>query len=347
MLVPAGALAVGIGLVLSAWPLYEIFGGDREIKQPVQPLGAFGGSAAMLVAPSRAMLLHARRVPTAHLAATGGNGLYMGVPLLVLLAATVLFVRRPGVRIAAVTVVVAASLQIYGTHWSIAGLRVRSPRTLLQDAIALTRDILPGRFAIAMWIAIAWLFAVALDTAMKRAGGNWRSVVVVVAVVCLVPLLPAPQEPVTAPGPVPKLFTTSLRETIPAGATVMLAPMATVGYNAAQLWQIESGMRFRQVGGYALHAVGPDGQPSYYPYPKTLRRLFMINVFTGRPYDRPVSRAMLATARRELTETRASLFLVGPSPTGTARHLRLAELLLGRPPDRTVGGVAIWDLRAS
>ena len=127
----------------------------------------------------------------------------------------------------------------------------------------------------------------------------------------------------------------------------MLAPMATVGYNVAQLWQVEAGMRFRQVGGYALHAVGPDGRPSYYPYPETLRRLFMINFFTGRPYDRPVTPADLATARRELRETHATLFLVGPSPTGTARDLELAERLLGRGPDRTVGGVAIWRLPAS
>ena len=37
--------------------------------------------------------------------------------------------------------------------------------------------------------------------------------------------------------------------------------------------------------------------------------------------------------------------MVGPSPTGTERHLELAELLLKRPPDRNVGGVAIWDLK--
>ena len=330
VLVPAGALAVGIALLLCAWPLYETFGGDREIKEPVQRLGALGGSPAMLVTPSRVLLFHAHWVPQAHL--TGiENGMYIGVPLLLLLAAaTVLLVRRPGVLIAAGTIVVTAALQIYGTHWNIAGLRVRSPQSLLQDTIALTQHILPGRFAIAMWLAIAWLFAVALDTAMKRAHGNWQAGVVVVAVACLIPLLPANQAPVRAPDPVPALFATSLRNTIPNGATVMLAPMATVGDNAPQWWQIEAKMRFRQVGGYTLHTFGPDGKPSYYPYPKMLRRLFMINFYTGRPYERPVSRAQLATARRELKKTHASLFLVGPSPTGTARHLRLAELLLRR-----------------
>jgi hypothetical protein len=170
------------------------------------------------------------------------------------------------VVIAAGTIVIAALLQLGGRRLVIGGVHVRAPLGLLQDGVALTRDILPGRFAIAMWIPIAWLFAVAIDEALRRARGNWRLATFALAIVCLVPLLPANQAPINAPDPIPKLFTTSLRNTIPKGSTVMLAPMATVGYNAAQLWQIEAKMRFRQVGGYALHAIGPDGSPSYYPY---------------------------------------------------------------------------------
>ena len=347
VLLPAAAVTVGVSAVLCAWPLFETFGTGREIKRPVQTLGALGGSTAMLVNPSRSLLLHTGRPPHVHLT-TIENGMYLGWPLLIaLVVATVFLFRHRGVLIAAGIVIVAAAFQIYGSHWHLGGVSVRSPLGLLQDGVALTRHILPGRFAIAMWLAIVWLFAVGLDEALTRTHGRRHTVAVVAAVACLIPLLPAPQDQVRAPDPIPKLFTTSLRDTIPVGATVMIAPMATVGYNAAQLWQIRSGMRFRQVGGYALHAFGPHGRPSYYPYPKTLRRLFMISYLSNRPYERPVSRAELATARRELKKTHASMFLVGPSPTGTARHLRLAKLLLRRPPDRTVGGVAIWDLPAS
>jgi hypothetical protein len=348
VLLPAGAVTLGVAVVLCAWPLVEIFGGGREIAQPVQRLGAHGGSLAMLVGPSRALLLHAGRGPHAHLTMTE-NGMYIGLPLIAVLAvATMLLARarRRGVLIAAAIVTVAVALQLYGSHWHLGGIEVRSPLGFLQDRVALTRDILPGRFAIAMWIAIVWLFAVALDQAMKRAHGTWRAVSVVVAVACLIPLIPSNQEPTNAPDPIPTLFTTSLRETIPKGATVMIAPMATVGDNAAQLWQIKAKMRFRQVGGYALHTIEPNGSPSYYPYPKMLRRLFMINFFTGEPYARKVTSANLDTARRELRETHATLFMVGPSPTGTRRHLELAEQLLGRPPDRKLGGVAIWNLPA-
>lgn len=346
VLVPAAAVALGVSLVLCAWPLFEIFGGDRAIRQPVQKLGAIGGSPAMLVGASSALLFHTGNGPKGHLTMVE-NGMYIGWPLIALLAlATVLLVRRRGVLIAATTVVAAIALQIYGSHWHIASFEVRSPLGFLQDRVSLTRDILPGRFAIAMWIGITWLFAVALDYAMKRVHGSWRAVAVVVAVACLIPLIPADQEPTNAVASTPALFTTSLREIIPQGATVMIAPMATVGYNGAQLWQIKAKMRFRQVGGYALHAFGSKGSPSYYPYPKMLRRLFMINFFTGEPYARKLTADRLDTARRELRETHASLFMVGPSPTGTARQLEIAEKLLGRPPDRKVGGVAIWTLPA-
>ena len=41
------------------------------------------------------------------------------------------------------------------------------------------------------------------------------------------------------------------------------------------------------------------------------------------------------------------LFLVGPSPDLSSRQLEIARELLGRPPARTVGGVAIWELHPS
>ena len=194
--------------------------------------------------------------------------------------------KRPGVLIAAATIGIAIALQMYGSHWHLAGVSVRSPLGFLQDRIALTRDILPGRFAIAMWIAVAWLFAVALDQALRRTTGNWRVAAIVAAVVCLVAA--APREPGAGPRARrrsrrcsrPRCATRSRRD-----ATVMLAPMAAVGFNVAQLWQIKAKMRFRQVGGYALHTIGPDGAPSYYPYPKTLTRLFMIKYATGQPYE--------------------------------------------------------------
>ena len=78
----------------------------------------------MVVAPTRSLLLHVGRGPQAHLN-TVENGLYVGVPLLVLLVATVFLAKRPGVLIAAGTIVVAIALQMYGSHWHV-GERARA-----------------------------------------------------------------------------------------------------------------------------------------------------------------------------------------------------------------------------
>ena len=49
----------------------------------------------------------------------------------------------------------------------------------------MTRNILPGRFAILMWLAIAWLLAVALDTAMTCIPRRWTIAAPAVAIVCV------------------------------------------------------------------------------------------------------------------------------------------------------------------
>ncbi len=364
-LVPALAVAAGVSLLLCAWPLVEQFGGGRAIHKPVQPLGALGGNLAMLVGAPRTLLFHTGNGPRGHLTSVE-NGLYIGWPLLVLLAVTcVVLRRRRGVIIAATVAIVAVALQMHGTRWNVAGHSVRAPLAVLQGHLKITQHILPGRFAIDMWLPIAWIVAVAVDTAMSNVLARWPTpasrvmfasrpvtwaiVPPIVAIACLVPLLPAAQSPTTRLAHTPALFesTSLLRRTVPRGATVMVAPMATVANAAADLWQVESDMRFRQLGGYMLHAVGSNGSPSYYPAAENLTRLFAIDGTTRKPYAREPTPTMLDAARAELRAARASLFMVGYARYGEPRLLALARQLLGRPPDRVVGGVAIWSLPAA
>ena len=121
----------------------------------------------------------------------------------------------------------------------------------------------------------------------------------------------------------------------------MIAPMATVTHSAAELWQIKSGMRFRQVGGYMLHPTA--GEPNFGPSEPTLTTLFSIDL-RGRAFAGVPTAAQLEEARNELANTGAQFFLVGYSRRDEAVQLELAERLLGRSPDRRVGGVSIWDL---
>jgi len=205
------------------------------------------------------------------------------------------------------------------------------------------RDILPGRFAILMWLAIAWLVAVAIDAAMRWMPHRFRWFPVALIATTLVPLLPGPVAPTQPLPPTPSFFTTSLDRMLPTGSTVMIAPMATVRHSAAEIWQIKARMRFRQVGGYVLHPTS-NGAPTLYPSATTLTALFHLNE-SGRTISRPaVTPEMLTQARQELRRTGAQFFIVGYARRGETELDNLARELLG-PPTQRLGGVEIWELR--
>jgi hypothetical protein len=344
VLVPAAAVAVGVALVLCAWPLFEQFAGNRAIRQPVQPLGQTGGRVAMLVQAPARLAFHAGRGPGGHLTSVE-NGLYIGWPLIVvLIAAVVCFARRRGVLIAAGIAVIGIVLQLFGARRHIGGFSFPAPLALLQDHVAITRNILPGRFAIVMWLPLAWLIAVAVDEARRRLRGRWTLVPIAAAAACLLPLLPSAQGPALAQSRTPEFFATSLRDVVPRGSTVMIAPMATVRNSAAELWQIKSGMRFRQLGGYMLRVTGTNNGPSFSPPSRVLTILFGISRY-GLAFKGEPSTATLDAARAELRAANTSLFIVGYSRHAEKKQLALAEQLFGRPPDRRIGGVSIWNCR--
>jgi hypothetical protein len=124
----------------------------------------------------------------------------------------------------------------------------------------------------------------------------------------------------------------------------MVAPMATAGNDAAELWQVRSGMRFRQLGGYMVHAVGAQRTPSYGPSEQALTALFGIDLTSDRPYKGELTPAILDAARAELRASGASMLIVGYSRLGVTRQVAIAEQLLGRPADRLIGDTSIWDL---
>jgi hypothetical protein len=346
VLAPAAGVAVAVALVLCAWPLIEAFGGSNAIRGPVQPLGLYGGRLPMLIQAPPTLFFHTGHGPTGHLSGAE-NGLYIGWPLLLLLAAATLFLRRkPGIVIGALAVIASVAFQMYGARWHFAGQSISAPLRLLQNHLPVIGSVIPGRFAIVMWLAIAWLVAVAIDEARTRLANRWQMLPVIVAAVCVVPLLPASPSAIGHVPVVPIFFKTSLRDSIPKGAIVMVAPMATVGDDAAEFWQETADMRFRQLGGYALHPIGPRQTATYYPAAKNLTKLFSIGLQSDRAYAGPVTPAMLDAARTELHRAHATMFIVGPAPYHDPRPLRLARQLLSRPPDRTEGGVTIWKMTA-
>jgi hypothetical protein len=310
----------------------------------VHRVGKYGGTIGSLTTAPSSVLFHGSHSALGHLT-TVEDALYVGVPLLALLALTVLLCRRRrGVGIAVTALVAGVVLSMHRAIWKVAGIDVPLPTHVLQAHVALTQNIVTPRFMLLGWLAIAWLLAVFVDRAATRVFAGSARIPLALAAACLVPLLPGPLPSASAVAATPTFFTSARRRAIQAGSVVMVAPLAVVGDDAAQLWQIDSGMRFRQLGGYAVRAAPHGGHATFRPDPRALGTLFTIDPHSSQPYRGPLTSSLLAEARRELRTTRARYLVVGPSIGGKARQLVIAHALVGRPPDIVEGGVSLWTL---
>jgi hypothetical protein len=154
-----------------------------------------------------------------------------------------------------------------------------------------------------------------------------------VAVVALLPLVPA--WPYRAPGPVkvPAYFTTSAVDRLAPGTITLVYPFPINTEPEAMIWQAEAGLRFRMLGGYF---VVPARSGSQYWTP-TFTQETLTALLAGRPVDR--SPALLARLRDQLGGWHTGAVLVhpvGPDPVG------FFSWLLGRPPDDRAGGMVEW-----
>jgi hypothetical protein len=164
------------------------------------------------------------------------------------------------------------------------------------------------------------------------------------AAVCLVPLIPAPFTGIEATG-VPAFFTTAAVRQIPVGSTAVIYPFPSDNVPNATLWQAETDMRFRQPGTNLLVPGGPDGSVAFspsigYDLP-TLTATVLIGMDLGRlPTETSALRAAL---RQQLGSWKVRSFVAFPigSPNAT-QAVAFFTWLFGRAPVISAGGTYGW-----
>ena len=184
-------------LVLSAYPLYvEFFGPDRITGPPESraQLTLFSSDIASLVTPGVTQWLTfswADRLSGSFTAARAAEVTeYIGLPLLVLLIATVVLLRRrTTVRIFALVGLAGLACSL-GPFVVVANhqTHVPGPDSVLEH-LPFLGDIMPSRWALPVWFSVAVLFALGLDAArvwvqkpVERVRGVAVTVMVVVTV---------------------------------------------------------------------------------------------------------------------------------------------------------------------
>jgi hypothetical protein len=338
-LVPALAVATWTFLLLAAWPLAEQFFGPQRINGQVQDPKTYSTDLLNLVLPTPYQLLAsdaATRVSHEfsglYHEATG----YLGVPLLVFLI--VVAIRQwDDLRIRVASVTGALLLVLSLGPWLHVGkeaLHVPLP-WLLFGELPLLKHVLPGRFTLFTWLAVAVIVAIVIGRATRlvpRPAMRW----VLAVVVALVVVLPAPLGRV--PAYVPVYFREWSSHHIGADEIVLVAPYSVDGaLTAPMLWAAEADYGLRMPEAYA-YMPQPDGGTTTGP-PVTRLSSIMRTIQSGKasPPARGEVRAQVAA---NLQDMGVRHVIVGPMQEWEAMLAFFTDLFC-RAPER-VGGIAIW-----
>ena len=332
--VVALATAAGIGGALMAGPLaVQLLGPNRPQGRLLQT-GRYVTDLVTFIAPTKMTLFdplelgHLATHVTGNLAEDGG---YLGPPLLLLSAFVCWRGRRDSIVRWSVSMAAVAALLSLGSRLHIDGhvTGIPLPWALL-SRIPVLQDMLPSRLSVYVLLFLSLLVARGLTgLALTLVTRFAVAAAVAASAVFLWPHRPisTAQQP-----PQPAFFTGDLVRTLPRSSLVVISPTPDSLDPYGMLWQVDAGMRFEILNGYAA--------PWADDYPQDPTTLALDAIQQGRPLPSGVTTSSI---RQDLQELGASAVVLGP---GTA-HLGVAEELftavIGLPPV-TTGGVTVWIL---
>jgi hypothetical protein len=332
----AFALAGVVGGAIAAKPLAVQFAGPQRVDGDITGI-YYSNDLLSFVTPGSSQLLSSRRSAELVGEFSGRrNAAYLGVPLLLVLLVLVVWRwRRPVVRVGAVMTLLAAVFSM-GAHLQVRGraTTVGLPWSPLEH-LPVIANLIPSRLAMYTALFAGLLLAVFLEAVWS--GGGWRRLAAVgVAVVTLVPLLPARPVPALKVD-TPAFFTAGAVRRLPEGSVALVLPFPNRRTAMAMTWQAEAGMWFRMPGGYVVVPT-PDGRPRYDTNPNSATRAFSA-IQGGRPAPKLTGGQRRALAAN-LAGWGVDVVVVGPiEHQGTM--LRFLTDLLGRRPT-PVDGVYLW-----
>ena len=353
-------LATVVSGVLLAYPAWYAFKGPGHINGPVQPAAqSYRSDLLASVIPTHNQAL----APSgwARLSANFAhdpieNGAYLGLPLLLVVAAGLYRTwRRPAVFAALAAGFVAfvlslgSSLVISGSPDASAGIPL--PEGLLARS-GLFQSVIPSRFSLLVVLFTALLLAVVLDGLyrhlVRRAAGRhqgraWAVAGVVgVASFALIPLIPrAPLGDLTSARSPSSVVMANPR--IPAGSVTLLYPYPSQVFSQPQAWQALSGLPYKTLGGY-FRVPGADGTLAVSHSLGITRSTPLATTLTALARGRPI--ALTASLRnvlwQQLRTDRVQTVIAVPAQSSSARlSRRFLEELLG-PPSERQGPTLFW-----
>ncbi|WP_456246511.1 hypothetical protein [Longispora urticae] len=333
-------VAAGLGVAVLAYPLWVEFSGPQSV-----PNGPFSPDFF-----SADLSSYARFSPLSW-AGRGGDGgsfapnptemnTFLGVPLLIMLAASVAFLwRHPVVRSAVVVGLVMAWLSL-GPTVIVAGEATGFPALYkLLHGLPVIDGALPSRFALNLLPLIAAVLALTLDAAL-RTEGVARYVMPAAAAVALVPIVPLPLETVRRPA-VPVFFTAGhWRTCVPTGGVLVPVPLPTPTDPESLRWAAAADAAFGVPEGFFIGPYGGNGNASIGVYSQPTAGLLAEVRKSGTVPE--ITEEGRRQARADVGHWNASCITLGPTVHRDELKATL-DLLYG--PGERVADVWVWRVQ--
>ncbi|MFI0449872.1 hypothetical protein [Actinomadura sp. 6N118] len=342
----AGRLAGGLGVAalvsvpLVAYPLTRQFFGRQSYDGLVH--GPWGNDVLQFTAFARQSLAGHTAEPGPLAASPTEQNAFFGLPLVILVAVLLIWLRHLVVARALGVVLAAAVLLSLGPEIILDGRPTGIPGPWLPAArLPLLESVIESRLAMICVPAIGLLLALAIDRVRSFTPERWTSAACcVVLAQALVPIAPKPLAASDRPE-TPRFFTDGTwRRYVSEGRTLVPVPPPNGGDASALHWQAKAGFGFTLPEGYFVGPYGPQREGVYGAPPRpTSVLLRQARDDKAVPVVGDAERAAL---RADLAYWRADAVVLGPHQQWKVLYETL-QLLLG--PGRFENGVWVWDVR--
>lgn len=345
------SVAAGVAGVVLAYPLYVLFFGPQAYHGLSDSIRAYGADLASFFAFSRESVAGSLQPPRGLAQNPSEENAFFGLPLVVLVVAVVLWLRREAAVVAlAVTGLLFAVLSL-GPTVTVRGRDTGVPSLwALLDELPVLDSVVPTRWALAATPIVGLLLALGCDRALRLAREKpesaraVRRVLVTVLAMALIPLAPTPL-PTQRLAPTPDFITSGAwRQYAEPDRSVVPLPLPASTYPDPLRWSAQTGLDLRIPRGYFLGprngSAGDRSAIFSAPWRPTASFFDMIRRTGEVPEITPRRRA---EAVEDLRYWRAAVVILAPGEHADAFRRAMTELT-GLQPSFT-GGVWLWDVR--
>jgi hypothetical protein len=366
------ASSIVVGGALLVYPvLFTLFGPQHLHSTPQSPstLSALHGDLLSPVAPESNQWLSPILLKSAfaHVSSTGET-LYLGLPLIVMMAATTAWLRRRRIVLFMSAMAVVAFVLSLGQRLYIDGHYTRIPLPFEVLAhLPFLKSLLAVRFSLFTVMFAAGIVSIGLDELYWRVrqsdrpswlAAHWRgtaaaSLPLALAAATVLPFV-ATSAQQTPPAHVAPFFTSAMVDVIPNGSVVLAYPYPKspqIGHSytdlvdQALLDQAVAKMRFKLIGGYGWWPVPNATYAS--PDPPPLRPLEVEAIFDSAFYGSSTLGQSALLLQRHVDALRLFMRLhsvdaVIVLPLGKHPDAVVSQVTVALGPPMRSGGVNVW-----